>query len=451
MRHTALLRDLLALLPAADILTGTDAVHYAADQSRAVAGAPLAVVFPRNHQAIVELLGWANRQRVNLVPSGGRTGLGGGACAGEGDVVVSLARMDRLLSFDRQLGEISVEAGVTIARLQQLAADAGWFYPVDYASRDTAQIGGALATNAGGIRVLRYGMTRDQVLGLTAVTGSGQTLAIDRNLVKDNAGYDLKHLLIGSEGTLAIISSVTLKLQRPLPLQATVLAAFADMPALLAAFCRLRQSVSLNAAEFFCHQSLLAVCRDKGITSPFDQPSAFYLLLDFDRQSLTDEQLAACLADAGQVLLAAGGQQASRLWQLREGISASIRHLQPCKQDIACHLSQLGSFCEAVQRQCRDVHLLLFGHLGDGNVHVNILPPAQLDPAGIAAWQDSLALQLASLVAQHHGSVSAEHGIGLLKTSLISYSRSDVELQFYRQIKQLFDPAGILNRGKLLP
>lgn len=441
---------LQAIYGGTDLLQGSETACYSHDQSRVAAEAAAAVVFPVEHQQIVDTVNWARFHNVVLVPSGGRTGLSGGAVANRDSVVLSLDRMNRLLDFDRENGEITVEAGMTIARLQQLAAEAGWFYPVDYASRDTAQVGGALACNAGGIRVLRYGMTRDQVLGLTAITGSGEILSIDRRLIKDNAGYDLKNLLIGSEGTLAIITSATFKLASPMPEQTTVLMAFDDLPSLLKVFSSLKRYGNLSAAEFFCDNCMDIVGRLHNMTSPFSGRHMFYLLLEYDHDSITDDRLLQT-AEGADCVLAHNQRQAQTLWQWREKISTSIHPMQPYKQDLACHVYCLTDWLSDLQQSVsaidKNLQLLLFGHIGDGNVHVNIVQGDGGVPECPEAELDQL---LAKLCRRYNGTVSAEHGIGLLKKPLLTAARTEQELALYGQIKKVFDPGNILNRGKLL-
>lgn len=451
MSQAGALDALKAVYPEGDRLSGPAAQPYCHDQSRQAAECSL-VVFPRTHQQLVDTVKLASENGFALVPSGGRTGLSGGASARGHDVVVSFDKMNALLAFNREAGEITVQAGMTIQRLQQLAAEAGWFYPVDYASRGTAQVGGALATNAGGVRVLRYGMTRDQVLGLTAVTGCGETLAIDRCLVKDNAGFDLKNLLIGSEGTLAVISSATFRLARPMAEQQTVLLGFADMPSLMACYSHLAKAVDLNAAEFFCRQSQALVAKTHDMAPPMAD-KAWYLLLEYNRDGISDEFLMQS-ARGADVVVAQSIRQAQTLWQWRELISGSIQPLKPCKQDLACHFTVMNDWLVALQKQVRalepTLRLLLFGHLGDGNVHVNIIKPEAMSKAEFAGLCPQLDTIVAALSRQFHATVSAEHGIGTLKKTLLPAARSDEELAVYRRIKQVFDPHNILNPGKLL-
>lgn len=446
------LQELQGIYAGDDLLLGSDAFPFADDESHALKPAPAGAVFPRCHEQVVQTVQWANRHRVALVPSGGRTGLSGGACAGNGELVVSMVRMNRILSFDAIGGQVTAEAGVILQNLQDYVAGRGWLYPVDYASRGSAQIGGAAATNAGGIRVLRYGMTRDWVAGLKAVTGSGQTLDINRCIPKDNAGYDLRHLLLGSEGTLAIITAVTLQLTHPMPAQQTMLIGMDSMEAMLEVFSRLRQAVVLNAAEFFCSGALWHVMERHHLRKPFERSYAYYLLLEFDHSAVALESLAGSL-EGHAVIVAGSDEQARQLWRYRELISSTLNPLHPFKYDIACTMSRLPDWFADLEQMFAHVDPRLrhvwFGHLGDGNLHLNILAEPEMPADVVSRVINRCIGELGEITRKHGATMSAEHGIGALKVGWLSTSRSGEELALYRQIRELFDPHGILNPGKL--
>src|SRR5699024_2298445 len=230
--------------------------HYGRDWTRFWLARPKAVVFPRSTDEVVELVRQARRDGLKLVPSGGRTGLSGGAVASRGEVVVSLEKMRQVIEIDADESVLRAQAGLPVGELQRRAADAGLYYPVDWAAADSSQLGGSIATNAGGIRVLRYGMTRDRVRGLTVVTGTGEVLELNRGLVKNNTGFDLRHLMIGSEGVLGIITEATMALTGPPPEQSVLLVGFTGLSSIMPAFAELRAGLTLSAFEFFDHRSI---------------------------------------------------------------------------------------------------------------------------------------------------------------------------------------------------
>lgn len=426
----------------------------AVDESHALLPDPLCVLTPGTHAQVQKTVQWALDYDIALVPSGGRTGLSGGACAGNNEVVLSLAKMNRIISFDTDAGLITVEAGVVLETLQNTVADQGWFYPVDYASRGSAQMGGAVATNAGGIRVLRYGMTRDWITGLKAVTGTGQTLAINRHLEKDNAGYNLKHLLAGSEGTLAVITEITFRLTRPMREQTTLLAGFESMSSMLVAFLELRKSTELNAAEFFCANALKYVTETHCLSLPFGKPCAFYLLIECDEDKVFLDAVAGIFED-DNVLISHSYKQAKSLWRYRELVSSTLNPLHPYKNDIACSFASLPDWFAAIKKSFikinAGVELVWFGHLGDGNVHINVIKPPTMTAPVFEKLLPLFSQSIAEITARYMATASAEHGIGYLKKSLLPSSRSVVEMDIYKHIKKIFDPQGILNPGKLIP
>lgn len=446
------LAALKALLAENDLLVGSEAQFYACDESRALAPAASAVAFPRTHEQVVDIIQWANMFGVGLVPSGGRTGLSGGACAGSGELVLSLMRMNRLLAFDEVAGIVTVQAGMVLETLQQQVAECGWFYPVDYASKGSAQIGGAVATNAGGIRVLRYGMTRDWVAGIKAVCGNGETLELQRNLVKDNGGYDLKQLLIGSEGTLAVVTEVSLRLTQPMPAQTTVLIGVKNLHELVDIFARLRKNWQLSAAEFFCANALARVCAAHQFTPPFSNFHAFYLLVELDEAETDLPLLAELLADSA-VLVSQHASQAHQWWQLRELISSTLNPFIPYKNDIACQPRELAPWLQALAAGFAEVdhqvECVWFGHLGDGNVHLNVMKPPAMPAEAFDALAGRFDRVVADITRRFPATASAEHGIGTLKIGLLSSCRSPLEMAMYRQIKRVFDPNLVLNPGKI--
>ena len=452
----------MSILSSVETLTDTASLeHYGRDWTRFWAPAPEAVMFPRSTEEVVELIQWARANCKALVPSGGRTGLSGGAVAANGEIVVSMDRMRNLVDLDHDDPAITIEAGMPVGQLQKLAADAGWYYPVDWAAAGSSQVGGSIATNAGGIRVLRYGMTRDWVRGLEVVTGSGEVIELNRGLVKNNTGFDLRQLMIGSEGTLGIITRATLGLIPPPPEQSVLLLGFTGLEAIMPAFARLRRSLNLSAFEFFDRRSIDHVAAASGNAFPLDGDCPFHAVVEFDDpgQAMQEEALAVfeALMEEGLVgdgTISQSGAQAAELWHWREAISESIAPRTPYKNDLSVRVGRVPAFLRdleaLVAEHYPEFEVVWFGHIGDGNLHMNVLKPESWTTDDFHAAGRKLSPHVFELVQRYQGSVSAEHGVGLLKREDLHYSRSPADIALMRGIKALFDPDKILNPGKML-
>ena len=424
--------------------------------------APAAVAFPDSAAQVTDLVRAAAGEGIALVPSGGRTGLSGGAVAADGEVVVSFDRMRKIVDFNTIDRSITVEPGVVTAAVQQFAAGHGLYYPVSFASEGSSQIGGNIATNAGGIRVLRYGLTRERVIGLKVVTGTGELLDCNRGLIKNASGYDLRHLFIASEGTLGLIVEATLKLVDPPPPGKVLLLGVDSMDSLMKVFDALRSAVTLSAFEFFTDRALHHVSRANELPKPFATDCPLYVIAEFDcpGQSAEDSAMACFEACAEQGWLLDGvisqsERQVAELWRYREGISESISHFPPYKNDLSVRVSMVPEFLrrmgELMNQICPDFEVIWYGHIGDGNLHMNILKPRDLDLAEFEARAHHISERTYALTDELGGSISAEHGIGLLKRPWLGRVHSAATIDLMRSIKQIFDPAGILNPGKLLP
>lgn len=433
-----------------------DLQHYGRDWTRQIPPAPSALALPESADEVQELITWANAESVAIVPSGGRTGLSGGAVAAKGEVVLSLERMNRILDFDPVDRTLTVQAGVTTQQIQEAARGQGLYYPVDFASRGSSHIGGNVATNAGGIKVLRYGMTRDWVAGLKVVTGTGELLDLNRGLVKNATGYDLRHLFIGSEGTLGIVVEVTLRLTDPPPEQQVMVLALPRMDALMQVFGSLRESLRLSAFEFFTGRAMAHVLAH-GAQRPFESEAPFYALAEFDADEPAALAAFEALSEADLVLDGVISQtlaQAASLWRLREGITESIARHSPYKNDISVRVSRVPAFLADMDalfaREYPHFEVVWFGHIGDGNLHISILKPEAMAAEAFHEECGRVTSLLCGVLEAHGGSISAEHGIGLLKRPYLASSRSEAEIALMRGIKQVFDPLGIMNLGKLL-
>lgn len=434
--------------------------HYGRDWTRVHTPAPLAVVLPGSVGEIQALVRLALERQLALVPSGGRTGLSGGAVACQGEVVVALDRLNQISDFNPVDRTVRCGAGVVTGQLQVFAQERELFYPVDFASSGSSQIGGNIATNAGGIKVIRHGMTRDWVAGLKLVTGTGELLELNRGLVKNNAGYDLRQLVIGAEGTLGIVVEATMRLARPPKDLAVLVLAVTDMAAVMRVLETYQSAMDLQAFEFFSELALQKVVAHQGLQRPFDTVAPFYALLEIEQCSAADMEQAMALfeqcVEQGWVLDGVVSQsvaQARALWRLREDISETISRWTPYKNDISTTISRVPDFLAEVEAVVNEAYpefeIVWFGHIGDGNVHLNVLKPDALPMAEFQQRCSEVSRWVFEIVQRYQGSISAEHGVGLLKKAYLHYSRSPLEIQIMRQIKQVFDPAGIMNPGKI--
>jgi FAD/FMN-containing dehydrogenase len=418
-------------------------------------------VLPADAEAVVALVKLARRLEVPLVPSGGRTGLSGGAVAPAGELVVAFDRMNSILEFNAADRLVVCQPGVVTEQLQQFAEAEGLFYPVDFASSGSSQLGGNVATNAGGIKVIRYGMTRQWVAGMKVVTGTGELLSFNQGLAKNNTGYDFRHLFVGSEGTLGLIVELTMSLTSLPKDPSVMLLGVEDMAATMPVLQACQAKLPLTAFEFFSEKALVHVMAEKGLQRPFESATPFYALVEFENQSDADMETAMevfehCLEN-GWVTDGTVSQnltQAKSLWRLREDISETIAQFTPYKNDISVRVSKVPEFLQEVDRLVGeaypDFEIIWFGHIGDGNVHLNILKPADLAEAEFFEKCAEVSNWVFEIVQRHGGSISAEHGVGLLKKPYLHYSRSKSEIAAMRAIKSVFDPDGILNPGKLI-
>lgn len=432
------------------------------DWTRFRTPAPMAVAFPRAIEEVQSLVRFAAGERLAIVPSGGRTGLSGGAVAAAGELVVSFDRMRRVVAFDPIDRSVTVESGVVTAAVQAFACDHDLCYPVSFASEGSSQIGGNVATNAGGIRVLRHGLTRDRVTGLKVVTGTGALLDCNRGLIKNASGYDLRHLLIGSEGTLGLIVEATLRLDRPPPPARVMLLGLAGLDALMNVFAALRAALGLAAFEFLTDRAMAHVRRGHGLPAPLEADCPLYVVAEFDCPDGATEDLAlqcfgSCLEEGWVTdgVIARNERQNAGLWRYREGISEAISHLRPYKNDLSVRVSRVSEFLARMDELLAEIgagfDVLWYGHIGDGNLHLNIIGPEGMPLAEFESRCRDISEHTYALTEALEGSISAEHGLGLLKRPWLHRARSPDEIALMQGIKQVFDPAGILNPGKLLP
>ncbi|MFT3762660.1 MAG: FAD-binding oxidoreductase [Pseudoxanthomonas sp.] len=436
-----------------------DLEHYGRDWTRRWTPAPLAVALPGGVEEVQAVVRWANDNDVAIVPSGGRTGLSGGAVAANGELVLSLERMNKALDFDAIDRTLTVQAGMPLEAVQNAAREHGLAYPVDFASRGSCSIGGNIATNAGGIRVIRYGNTREWIAGLKVVTGAGEVLELNKALLKNSSGYDLRHLFIASEGTLGIVVEATLRLADPPPPSNVMLLALPSFEVLMQVFAAFRERLRLEAFEFFTDRALHHVLAH-GAQKPFDDAYPYYVVAEFAVGDEATEAAAMAAFEFGMEqgwivdgVVSQSDAQAQQLWRLREGITESLARYKPYKNDVSVRISRMPAFLRETQKLLGDAYpdfdVVWFGHIGDGNLHINVLKPDDCGDADFIAACEKVTKLLAQALQRFGGSISAEHGIGLVKKPYLSSTRSDAEVAVFRGIKRVLDPKGLLNPGKM--
>jgi FAD/FMN-containing dehydrogenase len=423
---------------------------YERDYTGRFSGRARAVVRPRDTTEVAEVMAECARRGTAVVPQGGNTGLVGASVPRGGEVVLSVARLTDVGEPEAALGQVTVGAGATLAALQDAARKVDQDAGLDFAARDSCTIGGVVACDAGGARALRYGTARARVAGLEAVLADGSVISRLSGLTKDNAGYDLPALLVGSEGTLGIITRVRWRLVPLLPARTAVLVPLDSAAAAAELLAALRAGApSLESCDFFLDDGLRLVLEHQRRESPLPARSSVYVLAECAAASDPTEELAAALAAAGieDALVADDTTSREGLWRLREGHTDAINAAGiPHKLDVGVALDQLDRFLEAVPdvvRRAGGERVILFGHLGDGNVHVNVLGT---DPEDLRV--DDAVLELALHCG---GTISAEHGVGVEKAHWLERARGPAEFAAMRALKDALDPHDLLNPGAVLP
>ena len=449
----ALLERLRAVVGPAHVLTDPEVTAgYVRDWTGRYVGRTPAVVRPADTTEVAAVLTACRDAGVAVTPQGGNTGLVGGGVPLDGEVVLSLRRLDRIEPVDVAAQQVTVGAGVTLAALHRAAAEAGLAFGVDLGARDSATLGGMAATNAGGLHLLRYGGMREQVVGHEAVLSDGRVVRHLDGLLKDNTGYDLGKLLCGSEGTLAVITALRLRLVPRLEAKVVALLAFADAPTALAATAVLRRDLTtVEAIELFLADGLDLVADTLGVARPFRARHPVLVLVECaDRRDPTDELAAvvAGLDGVADVAVASEPGPRAALWRLREGHSEAINTLgAPHKLDVTLPAATMAHFLATVPGVITATDPVarawLFGHAADGNIHVNI---TGVDPDD-ERTDEAVLRHVASL----GGSISAEHGIGTAKRAMLHLNRSPAELGVFRALKAALDPTATLNPSVLLP
>lgn len=468
----SILKELQDLLGENQVLTGAETAPFLVDWRRRYQGQALAVVRPGSTEEVAAVIRTCIKHKVPVVPQGGNTGMCGGATPDESGkaIVVSLTRLNKVRHVDTDNDTMTVEAGCILQSLQETARAAGRLFPLSLAAEGSCTIGGNLGTNAGGTQVLRYGNTRELTLGLEVVTAEGEIWNGLRGLRKDNTGYDLRDLYIGSEGTLGIITAATLKLY-PLPVaQRTAMLALNSMEDAVTVLSRARAGfgASLTGFEVMAGSVLQAVVRlFPQQRLPFEGPSSqspwFALLELSDSESAEHAQerfetvLGAAIEDGlvTDAAIAENITQSKAMWHLRESIPLAEAELgKSIKHDVSIPISLIAKFVQttnaALQEKFPGIHNIVFGHLGDGNLHYNVARAPGMTEEQLLAQQYDVYLMVHDSVHAHGGSISAEHGVGQLKRDELTRYKSGLELKLMKQIKVALDPHGLMNPGKVL-
>ena len=421
---------------------------------------------PKSTDEVSAILAICNQMRTPIVPQGGNTGLVGGQIPFSGEVLLSLERMQAVRAIDPDGMHLIAEAGVVLAKVQDAADESGKYFPLSLASEGSCTIGGNLSTNAGGVNVLRYGNARDLVLGLEVVLANGHVLDLLRSLRKDNTGYDLKQLFIGAEGTLGVITAATLKMFPKPRTRATAFVAVRDPAAAISLLGRLQDATggAVSAFELIPRIGLDFVCAHIPDTrDPLPGRAAWYVLVEATTSGtealdeILSDGIAAAL-DSGFVsdaVVATSEAQRANLWRLRESLSESQKYEGgSIKHDVSVPVKDVPEFldqaCAAVEDLVPGIRPVPFGHLGDGNIHFNLSVPKGADEAAYLARWEEISRVVHDIVWDFGGSISAEHGLGVMKREEILRYKSETEMDVMRTLKRTLDPNNILNPGKLV-
>ncbi|MEC8119027.1 MAG: FAD-binding oxidoreductase [Actinomycetota bacterium] len=447
--------ELKSLLGSGRISEDEDIIKtYSDDWTGRYRGSARAVISPQSTYEVAEILNWCSTNQVGVVPQGGNTGMVGGSTPLNGELIISLRKMKNVNFSDRNNNQIVAEAGATLLEIQNLALERSMIYGVDFAARDSATIGGTIATNAGGLNVLRYGTTRRQIVSVEAVTGTGEIIGNLNGLDKDNTGYHLPSLLCGSEGTLAIVTRAKLRLW-PKPKENISILFGLDtiQDAINLTEACVSTSMEIIACELFFQKGVDLVREAYDLQPLWNNRNSIYLLCEFAGElgvldRLNENVLGEMLRTHDSIFVATSDKERQRLWQYRELHTLAIANKGiPLKLDVTIPLGNLTHFLDSIATICSNINPLsipyVFGHSADGNMHLNIL---QSEP-NVAEMEEEILKFVVSL----DGSISAEHGIGRAKAPYLHIQRNEEEIRLFREMKKAFDPKSILNPDVIFP
>lgn len=444
-------RSLVEIVGRQHVLTDPDLIDgYATDWTGRFVGETAVVVRPGTTAEVAAIVDVCRSMGHAIVPQGGNTGLVGGSVPLGGEIVLSTRRLAGVHDVDVVGGHLVAGAGTTLAEVQAAAAGAGRRYAVDMGSRGSATIGGTVATNAGGLNLLRYGGTREQVVGVEVVLGNGAVVSALGGLAKDNTGYHLPSLMCGSEGTLGVVTAVRVNMVAASPHRATALVAMSDLPSAVHAVALWRSELpELEAAELMLADGLSLVANDLGVSVPFEGRHGVHVLVEVAAVDDPTDRLLEALsstADVRDAVMAADDRQRAELWRLREEHTAAINRIgPPHKFDVTLPLDALDEFVDRVRSiiavTAPGAHGWIFGHLGDGNLHLNV--------TGVGQHNEAVDDAVLGLVVDMSGSISAEHGIGTAKAKYLRWQRSAAEIETMRAIRHALDPDRIMNPAVL--
>jgi FAD/FMN-containing dehydrogenase len=457
---STLLDQLKASVDSSSLILGDDiSDKYFADWSGAEPCPPAALLKPKTTDELSAMMALCHEHSQPVVVQGGLTGLAGGATPQNGEFAISLERMSAIEEIDTTAMTLTAHAGTPLQFLQESAAEHDLFVPLDLGARGSCMIGGNVATNAGGTEVIRYGMTRSMVLGLEVVLADGTVINAMNKMVKNNSGYDLKHLFIGSEGTLGIVTRVVLQLQPQSRSSHTALCALNSYEAATQLLTELKRSLGsgLTGFELMWDSYYDKVIEEvPNLTSPFDESHPFYLLVEYkDNDKVSGDQRFESILFSqfevgllSDVIIAKSLQDAATFWQIRDGIGELFQTLGPVSnQDVSLPVTDIGVFAEDLDKRLKDkydnIGVLIFGHIGDNNLHVCAYTGREEDKARI---NEDIML----MIGEYSGAITAEHGIGVLKRDFLPLSRTDSEIALMKTIKLAMDPKNILNPGRVI-
>ena len=449
------IKNLAAVLEANSLLLGEHiGAKYWTDYSGLTPQKPVAVVRPNNIDELIKTLRICNEAGQPVTTQGGMTGLAGAAMPDQDEIVLSLERLSGVEEIDPDAMTMTVLSGTPLQEAQEKAREAGLYLPLDLGARGSCTIGGNLATNAGGNQVVRYGTTRNLVLGLEAVLADGSLVSSLSKVIKNNTGYDLKQLFIGSEGTLGVITRAVLRLQPLLPNTYTALCAASDFKNIIAFFKWAQSHLPGGVCAFevmWSNYYRYIISHLDHLNDPFDATHEIYLLIQYQgldqpwvyeifEQLLLDGMEQGMLDD---VLIAQSSREAEIFWQIRDGIGEVIHQFSPAIAfDISVPLGQMHDFIAEIQQDFPKADQMLFGHIGDGNLHLTVRLSDVAEKARVSE-------RVYKKIGKFRGSISAEHGIGRIKKDYLIYSRSEQEINLMQTLKRALDPNQILNRGRI--